>query len=407
MNRTAGALLALALAIVFAAPYRVWSGIGPSFSLFDVYLLVALGLLASYATVAHRMNVGSVAVSVAIALPVLIGVISLYWTADAPSTLKSVVVYVEALGAFLFAIFLGRLIGWNGLIRLFVGLPLLSILVAMLSYAGIPVLSPQIPPNLEGFDLALFESSYAARFSHPYIGLSNNFATVLVFFLFPLLAIGRIQGSRFATVAAYVVLLAIFATQSRGGILAILIGALFYSRARGYSWTRIGVGTAAIALVLAVSAAIAFVGGLDSLFVDRLSATTLLARLLAYSSALDLISEGPLLGYGAGVQLSQLVGAGPSSAHNFVLEQFLYFGLFLGSIVVIATAGMPYWVSRITVMQPASRLCRASVSAALLTQVALLLSQASFEGSLLRVYLMFQIGLGVALIRESEKRFFR
>ena len=403
-NLVAGWLLVSAAAVVLAAPYRIWAGVGPSFSLFDVYLLLGLGLLAAYSVVSHRIYVGSGTVFAAIVLPAVFGIVSLYWTLSPSTSIKSVVIYVEALGAFLFAVFLGRLTGWNGMVRLYVLLPLLSILVALLSYSGSAVFSAQIPPNLEGFELALFESSYAARLSHPYIGLSNNFATVLVFFVFPLLVIGRIQYSRLATVAAYLVLIAIIATQSRGAILALFVGAVFYLRARGYSWVRIGVGATVLAVFVLVPAIAA---GLELLFVDRLNATTVLARLLAYNSALGLISEGPLLGYGAGVQLGQLVGSGPASAHNFVLEQILYFGLFLGSIIVLATAGMPYWISRITVTQPAAHLCRLAVSAALLTQVVLLLSQASFEGSLLRVYLMFQVGLGVALIRESERYFSR
>ena len=41
--------------------------------------------------------------------------------------------------------------------------------------------------------------------------------------------------------------------------------------------------------------------------------------------------------------------------------------------------------------------------ASLVGQLVLLLSQASFEGSLLRVLMMFQVGLGVSLVLELNK----
>jgi O-antigen ligase len=236
------------------------------------------------------------------------------------------------------------------------------------------------------------------------LGRSNNLATVLAFLAPILLYWGNIYRDRRATIAGFVTVLAIFATLSRGTLVAFALAGLVYAAVSPKNRDERGSGfgskiaSAVILGALAVVLLYTFNPATREFFHDRLTLANVSGRSELLSVGVEKFGERPLLGYGAGVAPDgdPTLGEG---VHNTYLQQVLSFGLTLGIVVGLALCATAiFFLAR----QRGSPLAGV-IGYAVLVQLAIFLFEASFEGSVLRVLFYLSMGLSVALLRAVER----
>ena len=113
---------------------------------------------------------------------------------------------------------------------------------------------------------------------------------------------------------------ALFKTQSRGGLLALVVGAAAWSYLRYGFWKTAGLG------LLAVPALIFLAGGRQADLVSSLHQDTGQSRILLWEEALVYLKQAPLFGIGYG----QFVEEVHHVVHNSFLQSFAELGLFGG-----------------------------------------------------------------------------
>lgn len=284
-----------------------------------------------------------------------------------------------------------RLVAWA------VGLWIVALLVpCALMWAGVPGFQP--PPWLdpESGDYI----SYFARLSHPWIGRSNNPATLFVVVVVPLAAWGVRHRAMFAQILAGVALVATVMTVSRGTLLAMAVGVVFlaivaWPLARSlWRWALAAGAASVVALVLMYLLNPASRMHLSS----RASATNVDARFVLLSDAF------------ADVQKAPWTGTGPSvtpSVHNVLLQQLVDFGVVGGLVVVVLlVAVVAWWFQRAQRRGPAGWLAVAC-GVGIAVQLGSCLVEASYEGGFLRNLMWLSWGLLLALYaseRAAEER---
>jgi O-antigen ligase len=397
-----------------AMPVRL-SGSFPlinSISILDILLIIAGATL--FLDLAFRpVDVGDRALFGLLCAPLLVSTVSLVWSHDRAATMRAVIIYTEALIAYLFVL---RELGGlppDRVVRFVKRYAYLLIIPGILLLLHVPGFAP---------DVAAKHSSggyltYYTRLSHPVLGGSNNLATVLAFFAPVLLYWGHTRHDRGITVAGFVTLLAIFLTLSRGVLLSFLIAGVLYGvLAAGRRTTRqpglagkiaaaVAAGAVAIAVFYAVNPAT------HEFFSGRFSASNVTSRSELASVSFTKIASSPVLGYGSGVNLpvNPLVNGnrgvaelGKLDTHNAYLQQALYFGLPLGLVVSLALWG----TAGLFLARRRSAAVAGVIAYTLLVQLVSFLFESSFEGTVLRVLFYLSIGLAVGLLRavEEERR---
>ena len=134
----------------------------------------------------------------------------------------------------------------------------------------------------------------------------------------------------------------------------------------------------------------------------RLSKINIYDRLIRLNLGYQKVINRPLLGYGAGVtpwEKHELEG----EIHNTFLQQLVYFGIIFGFIVVISLILMPIRFFIWRTKYPKVKFMAKAIAFSILAQLIIFLSQASFEGSVLRILLYFSVGLVVAFLNSFEK----
>ena len=239
--------------------------------------------------------------------------------------------------------------------------------------------------------------SYFARLSHPWIGRSNNPATLFVVAVVPLAAWGVRHRARFAQVLAGVALVATVMTVSRGTLLALAAGAVFlavvaWPLARSlWRWALAALGASAVALVLMYLLNPASRMHLSS----RASATNVDARFVLLSDALADIGRAPWLGTGPSVT---------PSVHNVLLQQLVDFGVVGGLVVdVLLVAVVVWWFRGDRRRGPAGWLAVAC-GVGIAVQLGSCLVEASYEGGFLRTLMWLSWGLLLALYASERER---
>lgn len=388
-------------------PARIWIPFVffSSLSISDIALaftaLVWLLLILSSGTV----PLGSKCVFGALLTPVLVSIFSLVWTIDTTTTLKALVIYTEALLAYLAAIYLLHPIPFERIAKLIVLFVSLVIIGAVFSYIGLPGFSPQLPPDFSSQANEAYLITYKARFSHPFIGLSNNLATILAFFPFILAACYKITRARLYLWTLYATLIAILATFSRGVLLALFIVTAAYllaQRTRFLSSRMLVKGIISVALGLTLFIMLNPVAAKH--LGARFSLTEIYVRMDLYRQTIEAVKSAPFLGYGAGVTLDDIRGSNLSSVHNTYLEHLLNLGI-LGAIpVVAALLALPILIMNLPVLTSSARLIRKAVALSVTVELLVFMSQPSFEGSLLRMLFYFSIGMGISLLSAANRK---
>lgn len=398
--------VALMLVLLAAAvPVRL-SGSFPlvnSFSVFDVALIV-VGLTLFLDLAFRPLDVGYRELFWLLCVPALATIASLVWSADRAATLRGVIIYAESLIAYLFVIreldglTPGRIIDY---IKRYCYLLIVPGLLLLLHVPGFEPQSPGLKHSSGSY------LTYYTRLSHPFLGGSNNLATLLAFFAPVLIYWGHTHRDRRVTRAGFITLLAIAITLSRGVLLAFVLAAILYAlltpsrplaartRLGGKIAAAVGLGAVAIALFYSVNPATReFLSG-------RVSLVNVSERSELLSLGIGRISNRPLLGYGAeftpNVTLSRDV-LFHLDLHNAYLQQVLYFGLPLGVLVSLALFGIP----GVFLARRRYAAIAAVIAYTIMVQLVSFLFEASFEGKALRPLLYMSLGLAAALVRATE-----
>jgi len=274
-----------------------------------------------------------------------------------------------------------RLVAWA------IGLWVVALLVpCALMWAGVRGFQPPAWLDPESGDYI----SYFARLSHPWIGRSNNPATLFVVAVVPLAAWGVRHRARFAQVLAGVALVATVMTVSRGTLLALGAGAVFlavvaWPLARSlWRWAVVSLGASVVALVLMYLLNPASRMHLSS----RASATNVDARFVLLSDALTDIGAAPW------------VGTGPSvtpSVHNVLLQQLVDFGVVGGLVIDILLVGVVVWWFLPGRRRGAAGWLAVACGVGIAVQLGSCLVEASYEGGFLRNLMWLSWGLLLAL----------
>jgi O-antigen ligase len=395
-----------AVLLCAACPVRIFvpTGLTSSFSILDLLVLAALGSLYVDAAVTRRLDLGPPLVLAFLTLPLLANLLSIVWTQDLVATVTSAVVYLEALVLYLFALRITHGLPASQIVRAMRLFVYLLLIPAFFLLFGVPGFGPQ--------ELNLSRTSsdyvgYYSRLSHPFIGRSNNLATALAFFVFIFIVWGIRHRNRPTLVAAGVCVTGVALTLSRGVTLALAVSGLllFFSTRRWRSrrsgrkgrWRGAGlVAVGVLVALVAVWALFQWNANTRDFSSGRLSANGASERGNRYVVALDKIVQRPYLGVGAGaVPDDDLALSG--GVHNAYLQQFVAYGIPLGTLSILCLIGVWWSTAR---LDPAMR---TGVSYAVLTQLLLFMTESSYEGTVLRLILYLSVGLGVALLRAEYR----
>jgi hypothetical protein len=414
------ALMAVLLAA--AMPVRLVHSVpvASSASILDLVLIAAAATL--FMDLAFRpVDVGYRELFLLLCVPLIFSAISLVWSEDRNASVRAVLIYAEGLVIYLFVV------------RELADLPPARIITYIKRYSYLLIIPgvllllhvPGFEPRTDAARSSGDYLRYFSRFSHPVLGSSNNLATPLAFFAPILLYWGHTRKDRRATIAAFVSLIAIALTQSRGIVLAFAVSGVLYAplAVRGRSAAVRGMGAKVVATVLVGIAALGVFYAVNSstheFFKNRLSPSNVTDRSGAIFLSLGSIAKKPLLGYGAGVNPptelftspghvaalglysdvpAQRTGGAPE-LNNTYLQQALYFGIPAALIISLALCG----TAGVFLARRRSIALAGVIAYALMVQLVSFLFERSFEGTVYRVLFYLSVGLATALLRSAEQ----
>jgi O-antigen ligase len=389
--------IALMVVLLAAAmPVRI-SGSFPvinSVSVLDVLLLV-FGLTLLLDLASRPLDTGYRDLFSLLCIPLVVAIASIAWSDDRSATLRAVLIYAEGIIAYLFVV------------RELSDLPPARVITYIKRYSYL-LIAPGVllllhAPGFAPQEAGLSHSSgtylsYYSRLSHPILGRSNNLASLLAFFAPLLFYWGHRRRDRGVAIAAFITLVAIFLTLSRGVLLAFLIAGLLYAP---LALGRRRIPGGGIAAKLAATVALAGIAiavlytvnpATHEFFAGRLTLANVHGRTALISASLDEIARRPLLGYGGGVD--PLLEA----AHNTYLQQAVYFGLPLGLVVSLSLCALV----GVFLVRRGSSTVAGVIAYTLMVQLVIFLFESSFEGTVLRVLFYLSVGLATGFMRAFE-----
>lgn len=399
-------LLFIFLLVVLMFPYRIeygWSFFS-TLSVLDVVLVFLFPVVVMRGLARGSLIIVDRAVFVVLVMPLLFAVISLAWTISISDTLKSIIVYGASVATLFLTVELGRYFSLRQVGMVFVVMAFVLVLTSLLSYLPGSLLRPEITMTQAQLAQDGFLLSYYARLSHPFLGLSNSFATILAM-LVPIVLFVRQAGvwRQLSLSAAILLLAATIATVSRGVILALVtVYAIFIilrlirtgrMRTQGIVFVFVALGLSALFFLLNQDA--------QKHLEDRLRGDNIASRLDAFTAVFGVASQHPL-GVGSGVALSDVSSVALESVHNAYLQNLLWFGWFGGLLLSVMLLALPVLVLLIPVRSGVGREARRAVAMSIAILLLINVSQASWEGSVLRVWIYFVIGLGLVLIKKAD-----
>jgi len=394
------------LILAFAFPVRIWVPVGlfASFSVMDVVLVFGV-LIVTHTIVSGSVNFRPISVLISLSMPVIFSFLSLLWTIDSNSTIKASLIYSEALVAYLLALVMFANMSPGIIVKYMFVFVVIIILTSIFSLMGFPGLEPQIPPDLHPGtpEYLSYVTSYSARLSHPYIGLSNNFSTVLAFFPIIFLSYSMAYNNKWYGYLSIICMFVVVLTFSRGVIAALIFSyILFIMKSQMFMKGLMRAMIISMFLLGGVLAYLSLNTAADRHFNNRFSSENVTGRLHAWQLGFEAISGSPIYGYGAGVPLVK-GRLSIRNLHNTFLTQIYYFGWLGGLTIVICIVLLPRFVSRQSIGGDKARVIQRGVVFALVGQILIFVTQTSFEASVLRVIIYFLIGTSVMLIFASER----
>jgi O-antigen ligase len=392
-------LCAVLLAAV--APYRVYGSfpLVESVSVLDAALLLAaLGMVARHAVVGPTPGPDRRLVGLLAVLPAL-SVASLLWTDDLAATGRECLSYAEALLAFWYAVQQTRGVPAEVLVTWLRRLTYVLLVPPFLMLAHVPGFGPQEPGLKHSSGNYL---SYFSRLSHPFLGRSNNLATVLLLLVVVLVYWAVTRHDRRTYVAAVVAVVAIGLTGSRGALLALLAVAAVHlvlrDRARRVANRRLLATVLGTAVVVAAAGWAFYLLNPDTrLYISgRLSLSNVLLRESRLTDGFARLGDHPWLGYGAGTLPGNDLGLA-GGVHNTFLQQLLAYGVVLGLVGALALVELTRYF-----LGGRSSGLRRAIGLTLVAALVDFTVESSFEGTVLRVVFYLLLGVLVGLLHAIE-----
>jgi hypothetical protein len=394
--------LALVL-LAAAAPYRVYGSfpVVASVSVLDAALLLAAAGMLLQMSMQGGAGVGDPRLFRLLCVAPVMSAVSALWSQDLAATVRDTLSYAEGIVAYVYTVRQTRglppevVVGW---LRRFACLLLVP---SLLMYLHVPGFAPEEP----GLGVTTGDYiSYFTRLSHPFIGRSNNLASVLAMVVVVLFYWGTSRHDRASSRVALLTTVAIVLTVSRGVILALVLAGILHlatrTRPRRPPLNRRTAARAVAVLTVVAAAAWSFylINPDTRLYISgRLSLSNVLLRETRFSDGFAKLGDRPFLGFGSGVLPdSDLSIAG--GVHDTYLQQLLAYGVVLGLVVVVSLVE----VARYFFQQRESGLSRA-IGLTVVAQLVIFAVEASFEGALLRVLTYLLLGMLVGLLREDER----
>jgi O-antigen ligase len=275
----------------------------------------------------------------------------------------------------------------------------LLLLPAVLMLTHVPGFAPQTPGLSPSSGDYL---SYFSRLSHPFMGRSNNLATVLLLLCVVLVHRAITHRDRATSVAALVCTVAVVLTLSRGALVALAATAMFSLLFRRPQERRVrrraAHATAGFCVVVTTVGWLLYVvyPPVQEFIGGRFTDANVVSRESRFTDGFGYLVHRPLLGYGAGaLPEGDLTIAG--GVHNTYLQQLLAYGVVLGFLAVLSLVGLAHHFLR---GRPDGM--RRAVG---LTLVALLVNlsvESTFEGATMRVVIFLVLGMLAGLVRAAE-----
>lgn len=376
--------VALAVLLIAAAfPVRFAVGGGSTASVFDAAVAALVVPLLFMAARPAVLTAPPRSLVLAAVVPTVLTVASLLWTRDVGRSVLWVVSWVECLVVLWFVTTTLRDQYPRIVMRWIARFALLLLVAPVLMYVGVAGFEPPAELSRTSGDYI----SYYARFSHPFIGRSNNLASLLAVLFLPLAYwAARYRAHR---VTMLLVGVALVLTQSRGVLLSVALAGLFLvvrSREQAGRILRrlvapLFLGAAGLLVVLAFNPLVA------EHIASRGDLSNVTARSGLLAQAQAAIGVSPLYGLGAGVG---------ENVHNTYVQQLVYFGVPLGLVAAwfVARAARSFFGR-----DDLSRAAGLGVVAALVS----FLAESSLEGTLLRPLLFLSFALLGALALSGER----
>ncbi len=393
-------LLLVLLLLAAAAPVRFGYGLPlvGSVSFLDVMTGVVGLALAARVLHERRLQVGYPLLFGLLCVPFLAAVVSLLWSQDPSTTLREILSLLQGLLLYLYAVGATERAGAEGTLRWLRRSVYLLLAPPVLMLVGVPGFQPQ-EPGVAATSVDYI--GYFTRLSHPFIGRSNNLASVLAFFPFVLAWWGMHRGDRRASRAAVVAVAAIALTLSRGVLGSLLLGTVLYLLVARPPIGLLARRTVSLGLLLGLAGALflAFNTQARELLDTRLQAASIEDRTALVELALEKIEQRPVVGYGGGVT-PEAEPALEAGVHNTYVQQLLSYGAPLG-LLVIASLGLTsvFFLCRHKPGTPAR-----AIGFTLLVQLLVFGSQSSFEGVVVRAIFFLFVGVVTGLLQEEERR---
>lgn len=372
-----------------AFPVRFEVIAGQSAAIFDLVVVICAIQLALIWAARGKVTHPPRQIMFGMLIPTLLTVVSLWWSENFARTFLTAASWMEAVIVMIFVtVTLGDQnpsVAMKWIARLGVALLIAPILM-YLHVSGFDPPAPQVDP----FHLGTLP--YYTRFSHPFLGKSNNLATLLVILFVPLVYwAARYHRHRLATIT---IGLAILLTLSRGAIAALMVSWLFWTISKRDRSAKFGrsliipfCGALAVGLSILVSIPVvaAHLG-------ERADISGLNGRQELWNEGWSSLSQSPLIGVGGGAD---------AALHNTYAQQLVDFGLPLGILALICLLQIPRWFFTVgEVNTPRHDLARAA-GMGVLTGYLTFLTESSLEGTLLRPVIFLCIALCVALTQAG------
>jgi len=404
-------LFSILFVILITFPFRIRGKIliFNSISIFDIALIAFSIMLLLYVLYNKgRLYVGNKSIFLLLCVPLFIALFSIVWSKDVSKTFYYIIVMTEAVLSYLVIINLLRRFDSQRIMSIMACMVLLIIILSFLSFYRVPGFAPFIGYEYGSLEYNAFLASYYTRLSSPFLGLSNNLASVLAYFFFlswTWYVISRVRSYLLLTVIIFV---SIIMTMSKGTLLAIAITIPFF-----IYWQKLRIKQLIQVLFLSFTlSAGGFVVAynLSEQFrkyapyvfsIERALFVTGLERLHRAEAAVVQITRSPLYGYGARVIPKEYGFLG--NVHNTYLEQIMWFGLPLGMINILALIALPLiFMHGLRRRDQISR-ARLGIAAAIVCQLLIFITESSFEGQFLKILFYVSVGFSVALVNSLAR----
>ncbi len=402
----------LFLVVAAAMPYRFSQNIGYFSTLSILDLVLLFGVILTLIKTISKMcfYVGNTRMFLCLLVPILIGEISILWTANFDASMKYLFKLTVGLISYLVIVNLGKPFSEQFLRRLWLVFSVCCLLGSFGFYLGIPGF--QYHELREGGNLHLIASAYG-RFGNPFIGRAPDFSPIIAFCMFVILAYSIIHKSKLYALLSFVLTLAVILSLTRGVLIGYFVALIFFALSLKLNIREFIKLSATITIVIITLSCVVFTYKFEIdnnefnlkqiILKDRTNTDSIDSRLEIYKYIVGNISKSPIIGYGVGVfNPGESISDDVIAAHNTYLQFILFYGIPLGivSIIILFYTFIVCW--RWRAANEHVRIMSLAVSSALITILISALSQPFLDSSVPRVLFCLLIGLSMLVLRALK-----